>query len=566
MIFLSLISLSINSLAASLSSTVNRNQVSTNETLTLTVTIDEQVDTSSLDLSELERTFEVLGTSPQSRSSINFVNGRSVQEATTVWTITLVAKREGRLVIPAFTIGSAKSQAIAVNVTNAKTSTTSNLPIDVKVSSNRNEVFPNQQFIVTVELSAQRDVRDLSGPQLVVAGADVEPLGQQNFQRVDNGIARQIVVLKYALFAKKTGKLTIPILTYTGLKNARRGVFGNTGDQVVARSKQIELDVKEAPISNANQVWFSADELSISSKWSADISDLQVGQPVTRTITITAKGQNASAIPPLEHDNSLNGLKSYKDQPQLETGKTSEGFVASRVESEAIVASEAGEFVLPALSIDWWNNTTKTWQTATLKAETLKVTGSAFALNEAQNQTPLPEITTKDGSEVTPGPLGQSSALLPWQILSGILGLIVIVQFFLMRRKSGQSKSTSSEEQSATSEKSAWLELQRALKNGEQTLTIREAILVWANCLGLSDEHVTLARLSELADSDTLTQSLGDLDRQLYRDKSSDTAEQWLDDLSSELSKFRMKSKQIRGNRDHNTDQQHCDLKPLYPN
>ena len=136
-IFLSLMSVSLNSFGATLSSTVNRNQVSTNETLTLTVSIDEQVNTSSLDLSELERDFEVLGTSPQSRSSINIVNGRSVQEATTVWTITLVAKRDGRLTIPAFSIGTAKSQAITINVSNAKHSSSSNLPLDVKVSSNR---------------------------------------------------------------------------------------------------------------------------------------------------------------------------------------------------------------------------------------------------------------------------------------------------------------------------------------------------------------------------------------------------------------------------------------------
>ncbi len=558
-------SVSLNSFGATLSSTVNRNQVSTNETLTLTVSIDEQVNTSSLDLSELERDFEVLGTSPQSRSSINIVNGRSVQEATTVWTITLVAKRDGRLTIPAFSIGTAKSQAITINVSNAKNSSSSNLPLDVKVSSNRSTVYPNQQFIVTVELSAQRDVRDLGGPQLIVADADVEPLDQQNFQRVDNGIARQIVVLKYAVFAKKTGKLTIPILTYTGLKNARRGVFGNTGDQVIARSDQIELEVIDAPRSS-NKTWFSADDLSIESKWSADITDLKVGQPVTRTITIVAQGQHASAIPPISGLTSIDGLKSYKDQPQLETGKTSEGFVATRVESEAIVASKAGEFTLPALSIQWWSNDSESWQTETLEAETLKVTGSAAPINDTQSQSALPELSDPSivNSDLQQSPTGQPNSALLWQILCGALGLIVLFQFFLLRKQNKGLTQNSTEKPSSTSEKSAWTKLERTIKNKDQANVIREAILSWANCLGPSSEPVTLSKLSAVIDSKPLSDALSALDRQLYQAQGEALSDQLLDDLRSELSSFRSRSKRALSNGENSS--QIDDLKPLYPN
>lgn len=567
-IFLSLMSVSLNSFGATLSSTVNRNQVSTNETLTLTVTIDEQVNTSSLDLRELENDFEVLSTSPQSRSSINIVNGRSVQESTTVWTITLVAKRDGRLTIPAFSIGAAKSQSIGIDVSNAKSSRSSNLPLDVKVSSNRSTVYPNQQFIVTVELSAQRDVRDLSGPQLIVADADVEPLDQQNFQRVDNGIARQIVVLKYAVFAKKTGKLTIPILTYTGLKNARRGVFGNTGDQVIARSNQFELDVVDAPAGMSKQAWFSADDLSIQSKWSADISDLKVGEPVTRTITLIAQGQHASAIPPIAALTNIDGLKSYKDQPQLETGKTSEGFVASRIESEAIVASKAGEFTLPELSIQWWSNDTESWQTATLEAETLTVSGTALPINDTQGLTALPELPNPNIVSLDPQQ-SQSDAtktLLPWKILSGVLGLIVLFQFFLLRKRSNSSTVDSSDRPSSTSERTAWADVERSTKNGDQTKEIREAILRWANSLGISSERITLSKLSEIVDSHALSESLNALDRQLYQAQGAELTEQLLNDLRSELSSFRSNIKQQLDKDNDKNSSQVNGLQPLYPN
>ncbi len=566
-ILLSLITFSFNSFAATLSSTVNRNQVSTNETLTLTVTIDQQVDTSSLDLSELEVDFEVLSRSPQSRNSINIVNGRSVQESTTVWTITLVAKRDGLLTIPAFNIGAAKSEAITIDVSNAKNTPSSNLPLDVKVSSNRSTVYPNQQFIVTVELSAQRDVRDLSGPQILVADADVEPLDQQNFQRVDNGIARQIVILKYAVFAKKSGKLTIPVLTYTGLKNARRSVFGNTGDQVIARSNQLELEVLDPPISNSNQAWFSADDVSITSKWSTDIANLNVGQPVTRTITIIAQGQHASAIPPISGLTSIDGVKSYKDQPQLETGKTSEGYFASRIESEALVATKAGEFTLPRLSIKWWSNETESWQTATLEAETLQVTGSTLPINETQSSTAQSEFSppTNASPELQHSPLDQSKAALPWQILSGVLGMIILFQFFVLRKQNNSSLLVSAEKPSFTMEKSAWTKLERSIKNGEQINLIREAILHWANSLDISSERLTLSKLAEIGDSRGLSESLEAIDRALYQAGGEAPAEHLLDDLRLELASFRsMVKPQLDKDNDDNSGHRKV-LKPLYP-
>ena len=90
--------------AGNLSSTVDRNQISPNETLTLTVTYDEQVDSSQLDLKNLEQDFEILGVSPQTTSSVSIVNGQASRQASTIWTITLIAKRPGTLGIPAFSI------------------------------------------------------------------------------------------------------------------------------------------------------------------------------------------------------------------------------------------------------------------------------------------------------------------------------------------------------------------------------------------------------------------------------------------------------------------------------
>ena len=73
---LSLIVNSSIALAATLTSTVNRNSMSTNEVLKLTITMDAKVDTSELDLSALSNDFEILGVAPRNSTSISTVNGR----------------------------------------------------------------------------------------------------------------------------------------------------------------------------------------------------------------------------------------------------------------------------------------------------------------------------------------------------------------------------------------------------------------------------------------------------------------------------------------------------------
>ena len=506
-LFTVLLSLILSSLAeaVTLDSSVNRNQVNTNETLTLRLIIDEQVDSSALDLSALENDFEVLNVTPHRQSGVNFVNGKSESKASTTWTITLYAKREGKLTIPSFTVNSATSKPISINVGNATQGQNSSQPLEVKVSTNTNEIYPNQQFIVEIELSAASNVRGLSGPQLVIPNADVEAIDQEDFQRVDNGIARQVALLKYSVFAKQAGEIVIPVMTYTGIENGRRGVFGTRGTQVIARSKLLKLSVKNAP-SKANQPWFPAEGVSITSRWSSDTSALKVGEPITRTITIAAKGQQASVIPPLDNAIIDAGLKSYKDQPQLNTSKSTQGLIATRVESEAIVANKAGDYVLSALSIDWWDINSNKWQTSTLEQQTLNVTGSAAAVSLQPEQ----GVTDAQFNNSTSTINAQPNRL--WQMLSALLALIVLIQFYLLYRK----PEATSDDYINQSEQTAWASLQTSIKSDNYS-ELRNNLLTWARAALKSDVPISLDLLSKVGGSQDLLTFFDELDQHLYK-------------------------------------------------
>lgn len=524
-----LIVLPAQSWAGTLDSVVNRNQISLNETLNLTVSYDAQVDSSSLDLSVLETEFEVLSSSPQSSNAVSVVNGKTTRQASTVWTILLAAKKTGTLTIPSFSIGSDRSKTISIEVGDGAQAKTATQPLQVWISADRDQVYPAQQIIVEIEISAQANVADLNGPQLIVNDAEVEPLGQQTFQRLDNGVARQIFTLKYAVFAKQAGELTIPIMTYTGIQGGRRSVFRSSGTQVVARSEQLTLTVSEPPVSNVapfkSAPWFPAENVSIVSSWSGDKSAVKTGEPITRTISVVARGQRANIIPPIDRPSQSTGYKAYRDQPQLNSRTDGNGFVSTRTESEAIVVNAAGELTLPSLELGWWNVATQQWELATLPAETIQVSAAASSDDSSPAGEESDSAIGKFDSLPTQATRGASSqatsdkSITIWHWLTGLLLIICGVQtwlLFRLNRLRSESREVTSLSQPVETEREAWRRLKQAANKGDANAT-RQKLVLWARAVFPNDQAVSIHTLVRRADNVELGNEIEKLESSLYK-------------------------------------------------
>lgn len=506
--FIACLLLSATSLhAATLSSTVNRNQITAEqiaagESLILTVSYDEQVESSALDYSVLERDFDILRVVPQSNSSISVVNGRASRVSLTAWSITLRPKNASQLVIPAFTINSNTSDPITINSEQNNTSTLP--PMQAQVIASSDSVYPNQQLIVELEISAQSGVRNLNGPELVVQDAHVELLEQNNYQQVDNGLARQIVTLKYAVFAEQAGELIIPRMTFTANQGRRRG------QTVVARTEQLPIKVKELPASVTTS-WLPAENVEIRSEWSGDVTTLKVGEPLTRTITVTAQGQQAKSISPLQSANEVDGIKLYKDQPQLHSQTTSSGFVGTRIESSAVVATREGSVVLPEIAVDWWNVTTNQLERAILPAETLTISGTTAVVAHPEPVSIIPSSSTVNANK-------GSSLIRSLQLALLAVSLICLAQFWIILklRKSLPLAVATPQSTNKPSETKTWKRLQSACTSGDAT-QIRLALLLWSKTLTSDGGSPTLyKKAQELGDAELETQ-LTSLDRHLYK-------------------------------------------------
>jgi len=331
--------------AATLTSTVNQNQISLKETLSLTVKYSEQVDGSKLDLSSLKKDFDILASSPQTSNRVSIINGKTTREATTTWNITLTPKRVGRLQIPAFNINGDGSKAITIQASKAKSGSKANQAIAAKVTVNRNNIYVGQQLVIKIELSIDKSVSDIRGDQPNIEGLPIELIDQQNKKHTVNGVVRQLSTWMYIAFPKESGEITIPSLNFTGLSNARRDFFNNIlnqGQKVFARSAPVTVTINEPLTSTGNAPWFPSESVDIRAEWSGDKSQLKVGEPITRTITVLAQGQPASAIPPLNLDTNSSDYKSYSDQPKIDDMLATSGLIGRRIEAQAIIPSKAG--------------------------------------------------------------------------------------------------------------------------------------------------------------------------------------------------------------------------------
>jgi hypothetical protein len=100
------------------------------------------------------------------------------------------------------------------------------------------------------------------------------------------------------------------------------------------------------------------------------------GDSFSLTLTATASGPPAMLLPPLAAGlPTPAGLRAYPRQPALaDTPATGGGpAAAARKETIAYVIEEPGHYVLPAVSIDWWNLSNHSVETSSTSPVTIEV-------------------------------------------------------------------------------------------------------------------------------------------------------------------------------------------------
>ncbi len=504
---------------------VDRQQVSLEETLKLTLRYNEQVMFGEPDISQLNANFDVLGNhrSNQYRS----VNGRA--ESWTQWSLTLAPKKEGKLLIPSFSYKGAYSEAIEVTVKKAQSyqGTGGDKPIFIESSISKPEAFVQEQLLYTIRLFTSVGLTSLNRQDFAVENALLKQVSENRYQRNVGGKPYSVIEIAYAIFPQQSGSLIIPAHTWDVTAQSRQGqrydpFLSRRGQRLRLRVEQQSVSVLPKPTNYSGDHWLPASDISLQQSWSQTPDSFKVGEPITRTLSITAKGLMASQLPPLAI-NEIAKVKYYPDQPQSEEALGLDGITTIKAESYAIVPNKPGRFTLPAVTLTWWDTQQNRMREASLPIQTIEVAGDAVQTAANLDQATSPLSTSTIGT--TPTEASTSSIWFYLTTLSIIGNLILAVLWWRARSSSTQQpvQANNTHPQNGNdTERSRFKNLKEELKNGDEN-KIRQALLLWGKSFyrhhKLGREPLTsLQQLGQL--SPTLQQAISELESRLYAEQS----------------------------------------------
>lgn len=372
-------------LAASFKASIDRSDVIVGEGFLLELSLSGASPKARPDFSALEKYFTISSNRQSSQTSI--INNRISSSIN--WQLILIVPRSGDYTIPSISVdtdeGKLKSNPIEINVEKSSSQTgNANTPkrLSVTAEVSKKNPYQNEPVFYKVKLIATKNISDIGISDFNMPDAIVE---KQDDAKVYNsqhqGKPVKVVEANYLITPLKSGALKIPTYVFQGqIESAVRSqnssgfsndpldpfsMFDNfrgftTYNPFTIASEEIELNVKPPAVDI--DPWLPLSSLEISDKLEG-LKGAKVGEPLTLTLRIIAKGAIGSVLPNLEKQvTSGNSFKVYADRPEVgdsvsDDGKTISGW---REERYAIIPQESGTLTLSEIKVPWWDvNTDK---------------------------------------------------------------------------------------------------------------------------------------------------------------------------------------------------------------
>ncbi|WP_395603271.1 BatD family protein [Pseudomonas sp. B21128] len=493
--------------AAELIASVDRSRLNSGETVELTLETSDVTQFGKPDLTPLEPLFEVRGT--RQVNQLNTLSGDN--RATTRWIITLLPKENGSVLIPPLQLGDVQSQPITVQVVESDVREDKNSldPVFIEASLDQSSVYVQAQAILTLRIYHSVSLYDDSSlTPLQIADARVEQLGDtRTYEKDINGVRHGVIEMRYAIYPQHSGLLTIAPQTFSATLVETQPAQDSTaqgpkpGKLMRVSSAQIPLTVKPKPLTYPiDAPWLPARSLSLSESWNPEPEHTQVGDSLTRSLTLKVEGLASSQLPAMPAT-EVNGLRRYPDQPVLSNQSSDRGLIGSREEREALVPSRSGLIDLPTVDVVWWNTFEDHLEHTSLPARTLQVANN-----------PSLQVDTPTGS-LQPNAV-DNDVLWWWKLSTLILACTTLLGFGLWWRARWQPAILRAT-QTGPSPRTLMDDIKRASQANDPHAT-RQALDAWAR-----QQPETLADMA--ARFVPLSDALDGLNGALY----SETGQHW---------------------------------------
>lgn len=482
LLFVLLLLFAMASRAAEIQVAVDRNPVSLNESFQITFTANAEPDADP-DFAPLLEHFEIINQQRSSNSS--WVNGQSSRSEQ--WIIRAMAKQAGEFAIPSIAFGADSSKPLMLSVNQGSAAVQSNEDIFLEVTATPDRPYVQSQVMFTLKLLRRVQITQASLSEPEIKDALVEKLGEDsNYTTQVRGVDYWVTERKYAIFPQQSGVFTIAPLVLNAeyisdQQQPRFNGFFNRPSTETRRvlSKAITLNVLAVPATFQSQNWLSAERLTLSETWSEKSLQTKVGEPLTRTLTLSAKGTTVGQLPELLSKVEIDGIKTYPDQPLLKEDKQIDGLTAVREEKIAFIPSKPGEYELPALDVAWFNTKTQKVETAHLPSVKVKALAGAETAQATASPERLaaPVDAEENRTATTPTTVPDTGDTRFWQAVSALLALgWALTGVWLYRRPPPKIRSEKSN--GATPDTAFEKSLQRACRDNNPQAA-KQALLQW---------------------------------------------------------------------------------------
>jgi hypothetical protein len=517
--------------AAPVTTELSRSSVALGETFEITYTVDQSAAAATPDFSPLQTDFNILGTGKNSQFTMTNGKTRSV----TQWEVVLSARRTGELTIPAIAFGDQTSEARRIKVLDSEQMAKQGRPQNVfmEVTVEAKHPYVQSQVIYSIRLYTAVTVvnSNLSLPDME---ALVIPLGgnwQYSAERY--GRLYQVMEQRFAVFPQASGELTIYAPTFSGIAiNTDASALNPFFDTPAPEPVQIQgatkrLDILPMPAEYTASHWLPAQQVTLRESWDEGKHKVRVGEPITRTVTLRAKGVTVAQLPELNVGEPAN-ISVYPEEPITENKLDDGNIVAEKIQKVVYIPSEAGKVELPPLQISWWNVATRKMEQARLPAVRLDILPASSAApaggesslaseSVAEHDASAAAVTAPETTETESAPVTRIRTL-PWIMAASfaLLWLVTLMVWWLWRRRIDKSPVQNKQAPSTRQAKTALAVLRQACKHNDPRKA-REQLLAWGKLQWPTHDITSISQIADHCQQAELTTAIAGLNKALYQ-------------------------------------------------
>ena len=440
----------------------------------------------ALETSVLEKDFEVL---KKSSRLYREADGDEVINRMQ-WRVMISPRRSGKLEVPSLVLGGKSTPSLLLDVVKPTAEMLASQKVVLQIESLPENPYVGQQTIIRQRLLHHIPVNNYRLLEPETEQVDLYRSGEESrFTLSEEGHEVEVVQRDIALFARRPGDLMLTPAIFRGEIPANVGLTSSPFRRIYRVSNSLTLQVREIPAAFSGRYWLPAIDVQLTEKWGQTGGALRVGDSISRSIKIVARGLHAEALPEDLLVSSTGQIQIYPDQVGRQNRFEAGDLIGSLGQSFVVVFTEAGEFILPEFRLSWWDVNEDVEKHATLPQRKITV-----------------KAAVADQTIVDAGLLSAMS-FNHW-LISGIFISVMIALFFWPRKS--QSKLV------ASMEKYRYFNRLKKACLSQQPEQARNEILKWARAQWPDESINGLWQIHMKFASTDLNKELRQLDEALY--------------------------------------------------